>query len=388
MKKIAIIGSGEFQIPLIKCAKKNGYETHVFSWDEPNIYADHFYRISIVEKEDILQKCKEINIDGICSIASDLANITVCYIANKMNLIGNSIDCTLVTTNKYLMRNKLKSYGVPIPDYCYLGEDSSLTMEFNYPVIVKPADRSGSRGISLINCYSEIDHAIKIAQAESFSKEVLIEKFITGNEYSVEAVSYNGIHKILQITEKFTTGSPSFIEIGHTCPARIIAEQKAKVVDIVNRTLDAVGITYGASHTELKISNDNEIFIIEIGSRMGGDYIGSDLVYHSTGFNFLEATLAIAMDDSYNFRKFTSEDYIPKTSSIRFIMNRSDFDKCNNYILTSKDNVVHHNFDKFSAVNNQLIKSSADRLGHLFTVDELENQSRILNQLGLENDSI
>ena len=107
MEKIAIIGASYLQMPLIEKAKKMGLETHVFAWeagDPGEAAADYFYPISIIEKEKILQNCQEIKIDGICSIASDLAAITVNYVAANMGLTGNSLDSTYCSTNKHAMR--------------------------------------------------------------------------------------------------------------------------------------------------------------------------------------------------------------------------------------------------------------------------------------------
>ena len=101
MLKIAIIGANEFQEPLILKAKECGYETHVFAWEKGAVgkaSADYFYPISIVEKEKILEKCKEIGIAGICSIGSDLAVLTVNYIAEKLGLNSNSVYCSRVAT--------------------------------------------------------------------------------------------------------------------------------------------------------------------------------------------------------------------------------------------------------------------------------------------------
>ena len=118
MKKIVIIGANSFQNPLILKAKEMGYETHVFAWEDGSIgerTADYFYPISIVEKDEILKRCREIGIDGICTIASDLAVITVNYVANNMGLTANSIACTEKSTNKHLMRAAFEKNGVKDP---------------------------------------------------------------------------------------------------------------------------------------------------------------------------------------------------------------------------------------------------------------------------------
>ena len=120
MKKIVIIGANNFQMPLIKKARDLGYQTHVFAWKDGAVgaeLADFFYPISIVEKEEILKKCKEIKPDAVISVASDLATLTVNYLANELNLTGNSLECTKISTNKYEMRKAFSLNGVSVPQF-------------------------------------------------------------------------------------------------------------------------------------------------------------------------------------------------------------------------------------------------------------------------------
>ena len=112
LEKLIIIGANEFQKKLIDKAREMGYETHVFAWEEGAIAknsCDFFYPISIRDIDAILNHAKTIRPIGVCSIGSDLANITVNTIAKELNLIGNSLDCILVTTNKFEMRKRLQS---------------------------------------------------------------------------------------------------------------------------------------------------------------------------------------------------------------------------------------------------------------------------------------
>ena len=149
MKKLAIIGASYLQNPLILKAKEMGLETHVFAWAAGDIgetTADYFYPISIVEKEEILKKCREIGIDGICSIASDLAAITVNYVACQMELVGNSMKCTEKSTNKHKMREAFQQGGDPSPKSILVHSAKKLeNITLEYPVIVKPVDRHKSR---------------------------------------------------------------------------------------------------------------------------------------------------------------------------------------------------------------------------------------------------
>lgn len=323
MKRIAIIGASYLQEPLITTAKKMGIETHVFAWAANDVgerIADRFYPISIVEKEEILSKCREIGIDGICSIASDLANITVNYVAEKMGLVGNGIESTEISTNKHKMRLAFELNGDPSPKSVLIHEGEETHTSFTYPVIVKPIDRSGSRGITRVNKVEELDEAINRAREQGFSKSVLVEEFAEGTEYSVECLSYNGEHHMLAVTLKFTTGNPNFIESGHIEPAPIGDGLKRDIESVVYHALDSLKVKYGASHSEIKIDADGNIKIIEIGARMGGDHIGSLLVRHSTGIDYVKNVIQISLGEAPDFS--TVED--TGVVGIRFIMNDKD----------------------------------------------------------------
>lgn len=297
-KNLAIIGASYLQLPLIERAKELGYVTHVFAWEAKDVgedAADYFYPISIVEKEQILEKCKEINICGICSIASDLATITVNYVACRLGLNGNSIKATEVSTNKHLMRLAFEKKGVPSPKSILVDEFTDLKkVSLKYPLIVKPTDRSGSRGICKLKSCEGLEDAVKQAIQSSFEKKALIEEFVEGEEYSVEYISYAGVHYFLALTKKFTTGAPYFIETAHLEPAPVDMEILKEIQRIVSHALDSLEIFNSASHTELKITPDGEVYIIEIGGRMGGDCIGSDLVKYSTGIDFVRCVIQVA----------------------------------------------------------------------------------------------
>jgi phosphoribosylglycinamide synthetase, ATP-grasp (A) domain len=324
--KIAIIGANEFQNKLIVKAKEMGIETHVFAWEEGAVgkeNSDFFYPISIIEKEKILEICKKIKIDGICSIASDLAMHTVNFVANELNLKGNSLECTELTTNKYKMRERLNKFNLPCPKYILINDIEKVNLDdLSFPLIVKPTDRSGSRGIYKVNNKSELEPAIKLALEESFSKEILIEEYILGDEYSIESISEKGIHKVLQITKKYTTGAPNFIERGHIEPIEIDDELYKKIEQIILKSLDVLEVSNGASHSEIKILGD-DIKIVEIGARMGGDFIGSNLVKISTGIDYLELVINIALNKE-NVLTNVDKKNTNKIAVVKFIFNEND----------------------------------------------------------------
>lgn len=301
MKKLAIIGASYLQQPLVEKCKELGVYSICFAWEEGSVckdLCDKFYSISTVDKDAILKVCKEEKIDGITSIASDVATLTVNYVAEKMGLVGNPDEFSKTATNKYLMRRCFMEHNVPSPKFTLVDDDDHYQIKgFNFPLIVKPTDRSGSRGVEKVLDPVQLEEAISRARKESFEHKAVIEEFVTGREISVESISYQGKHHVLQITDKVTTGSPFFVELEHHQPSSLPEDVKQRVRDIVLCALDALHIKCGASHSELKITEDGDIRVIEIGARMGGDFIGSDMVKLSTGYDFLKGVIDVAFGE-------------------------------------------------------------------------------------------
>lgn len=369
MKKLAIIGASYLQAPLIQRAKEMGIETHVFAWAANDVgekMADYFYPISVVEKDEILNKCKDIQIDGICSVASDLAAITVNYVADKMGLIGNSLECVSVSTNKHKMRLCFEKNGDPSPKSIWISGIQDLrNVSLCYPVIVKPVDRSGSRGITKLENALGLEEAIERAKQAGFEKAALVEEYATGTEYSVEFISWKGQHTFLSLTRKFTTGSPHFIETGHFEPASVDLETIDKIKRVTIHALDSLGIEYGASHTELKLSEDGNIKIIEIGGRMGGDFIGSSLVELSTGIDFVGAVINIALGEKPQLNRTKSN-----VAGVRFIFSQDDIDVLNKIKANHPDYIVK---EEVNEIIDTEVTDSSGRFGYyIMTAERLE----------------
>lgn len=324
-QKLAIIGANEFQNPLILKAKEMGFETHVFAWKAGDIgerTADVFHPVSIVEKEEIGRICLEEGVIACCSIGSDLAIHTVNHVQRLLGMPCNPEITDTVATNKYAMRRAFLDAGVPCPGFRKVSDiPSEEALEgITFPLIVKPTDRSGSRGIFKVANYGELCRAVPHALLASFEKSAIIEEFLDGPEYSCESISHAGEHHILALTEKHTTGAPHFIETGHRQPSGIPQALHTSIHESVRDALKALHIQYGASHTEFKLTPSGEVRIIEIGSRMGGDCIGSDLVYLSTGMDYMAMVIDTACGRAPNLTPVRE----PSEAAIRFIFNRQD----------------------------------------------------------------
>ena len=354
-------------MPLVKKAKEMGLEVHCFAWAEGAVckeIADFFYPISIVEKEEILKVCQEVGIDGICTIASDVAAPTVAYVANKLNLVGNDYEAAVRANNKYQMREAFINAGVPCPKFMMVTPETlhtpeviDMLREFHYPMIAKPSDRSGSLGVTKIMISAEFYPAVEFAMEKSFKHQVMVEEFIGGREISVEFISYNGEHYPLQITDKVTTEAPHFVELEHHQPSTLSDEMYVTIYDITKTALNALGLTNGASHAEYKITDDGRIAIMEIGGRMGGDFIGSDLVRLSTGYDFVKGVIDVALG------QFTEPvKTLSLCSGVYFLCKETEYIK--ETIENWKDNP---SFVEGEVTNTELreVTCSADRSGYV-----------------------
>lgn len=372
MKRLAVIGASYLQLPLVKKAKEMGLEVHCFAWAEGAVckeLSDYFYPISIVDKEQILKICQEVGIDGVCTIASDVAAPTVAYVANKMNLVGNDYVAAVRANNKYQMREAFIKAGVPCPKFMMVTPETLYTpammealKDFQYPVITKPSDRSGSLGVTKIMRQSEFYPAVECAIDKSFIHQAMVEEFIDGREISVEFISYKGVHHPLQITDKVTTGAPHFVELEHHQPSTLSKDMFETIYEITKTALNALGLTNGASHAEYKITNNGRIAIMEIGGRMGGDFIGSDLVRLSTGYDFVKGVIDVALGEFEEPVKT-----IRMCSGVYFLCKETEY--LSSTIINWKNNP---SFIVGTITDNELhsVTCSADRSGYIIYQSE------------------
>ena len=162
--------------------------------------------------------------------------------------------------------------------------------------------------------------AVREALEQSFCKQALVEEFVTGDEFSVEGLSWHGEHHILAITRKHTTGAPHFIETAHFEPSGLTPEVAERVRNVTCHALDTLGVEVGASHTELKVAADGSIRLIEIGARMGGDCIGSDLVELSSGVDYVRAVVDVALGNEPDL----TPAHGPAAAASRFMFDAED----------------------------------------------------------------
>lgn len=304
MRKLAIIGGGVMASYFGEACHRLGYEGHYFSMLDGKVddsKVDFFHEINIFEKDIIVSICKDLGIDGVVA-TTELSVPIAAYVAEQLDLLGLSYDVARVITDKYRNRECIKDLpNLLSPQYieakCI---DDIKASAIPYPMILKPTNLGGKRGITVVREESSLPKAFEYA-SESFRKGsspvIIAEQFLEGGmECSVESLTFKGKHTIVQITQKDSSGAPHCVELGHHQPAPLSKEAWDKVVCAVSSGLTAIGVTNGPCHTEVKIIN-NEVYLIEFNARPGGDHIWCPLVQLSTGFDLIAAVVQAATGD-------------------------------------------------------------------------------------------
>jgi len=335
-KKLAVIYANSDQIPLVEKAKEMGIETHCFAWDKEERHcvckgvADYFHPISVLEKEQILDACKKIKIDGVTSIMKDLAVPTVAYVAQNMGLTGNGYENVLIARDKYSTRQAFIKNKVNSPRFAISeeGEIPNLT-GFKYPLIVKPADSRDSIGVMKVDSEKDLQHAIFFAQQNTSLRHVVIEEFIDGSEHSVDSISWKGKHYVLAIKDKEL--SENYKALGKHYPSRLSLKIQETMKAETVKALDSINYRNGASNTQFKVAESGEIYSIEINPRMAGDYSFETVQLHN-GYDYLKGVIDIALgrfeEPVFTYYKYSGLHYLhQETEWVRQLIEKRDCEK-------------------------------------------------------------
>ena len=295
-KSILIFGVGELQRSIIRRAKLMGLFTIGIDPCADAVCKEEVDAFEIVGGQDYEGTCavvEKYGVNAIVTAATDKPLVMMARVAEKYGFPFFSVDTAQWSTDKYQMKQRFKKGGVP----CARGRLIAKADEADdlyYPLIVKPRDNSGSRGVKLCRNKEELQEAMQEALQYSHLDTVLVEEYIEGQEYSIEGLHYDGKSELIQFTEKTTTEFPYNVELEHKQPANLTEEQKNDIRELVSKIAKCMHFEKCPSHTELKI-NERGVFIIETSPRLGGDYITSMLVPLSTGINMEDQLLNIAL---------------------------------------------------------------------------------------------
>ena len=310
-RKLLLLGGSEAQLISIKRAKELGYYTVLcdFLPDNPGQYvADSFYLVSTTDKDAVLEVAKKEHIDGIVAYSSDPAAPTAAYVANALGLHGMNYDivchfCEKHLFREFLLNNKFcvpNSVEVKIPYSIELIDCSNL----RFPMIVKPTDSSGSKGVTVIYEEKDLADALKYAEEYSRNKTLIIEEFIVRDHpYVIEAEIFVLEGKVVSwglINSIRDDKSNPLLPSAYSYPLDISEERKMIIKNEISRLVAATGNnTSGAFNIEMIIDSYNRLFFLDAGPRNGGNML-PEFISMISGKDIVGATLQVAMGDVDN----------------------------------------------------------------------------------------
>lgn len=304
MKKLLVLAAGILQVPLIKKAKEMGIYVVAADGSEHAVglqLADKPIVVNITSEEEMLRVAREEQVDGVIHPCSEVSMNVMGRINDELGLSGISREAAIRATNKHLMREAFEAGNAPSPKSILTvsAEDAwnHLQNGFDSDGILKPSRNSGSRGIAKVTRDMPKEDFVKaydVALKESRDKSVLIEQFIEGPEFSIEIIVWEGKVNVLTVTDKKTTEAPHFVELGHSQPSCFSAEDVEKLKAAAVAGVKALGVNNCACHAEAKLM-DGKAYLMEIGARLGGDFISTELTHLSTGIDMVAAAINCAL---------------------------------------------------------------------------------------------
>ena len=323
MKKILVIGAGIGQIPIIQLAKDEGMYVITLS-TRPNEIAlslsDEHISIDIFDLERVVEVAKEKNIDAVISDQNDMMMPTVAYVAEKLNLPGNTYSQAIAYSNKNTFRNNCMKLGIPSPRHI-LVTDSVIPIEFMdipLPWIIKPEDSQSSLGVSKIDSLDEYSKFAEIAIGFSNNKRAILEEFFEGVEVVCEGFIYKGSFHLLGFADREYFNLDKMMIPSQTIfPSNLPKDILEKIVSCESKMARYINPQFGIVHAEYLVNVETrEIRVVESALRGGGVYISSHLVPYSTGININKVLLdcvigkEIDIDNLFKMKEDNAASYL------------------------------------------------------------------------------
>jgi biotin carboxylase len=281
-----VLGAGQCQVPIIQQAQEMGFSVITVSvgGNYPGFsIADKFYEIDVRDKEKILQVAAREKIVGILTDQTDLPVPTVAHVAEKLGLPGIGYDCALRFTNKYRMRQSCEQLGIPVPRHTQAAswqEAMPLIADFSFPLVLKPVDSQGSRGVVRVNSGDELRKIFDQVLKYSAAGQVIVEEFVQGREIVVEGFKSDNIFVNLVIGDRRYFDLPNmFIPRQTLFPSAISPESQKRILELNIRLIRGFDPRFGITHSEYLVNEETgEIHLVETAIRGGGVFISSDLI--------------------------------------------------------------------------------------------------------------
>lgn len=300
-KPIAIVLGGTApHVHLINRLKSRGYYTLLVDYyDNPpaKAHADMHVRESTLDQDKVLKIAEAFGAELVMSACVDQANVTACYVAEKMGLPAPySYKTATRVGNKGLMKERIRHGQIPTPAYCCSdASDPATETSLRYPVMVKPADSCGSAGVKRADDFEDLSKYYAEAMEISRAKQVIVEELVTGIEVSVYGfITDHQIH-VLMMSQRLGVieGRDRIVKcVATVTPPRISAQARNKISTIGNKLASEFSLTNTAIHVQVIVDGD-DVWLIEFAPRVGGG-VSFKTIMDSTGFDMIDATI-----DSY-----------------------------------------------------------------------------------------
>ncbi|MDR2618587.1 MAG: ATP-grasp domain-containing protein [Treponema sp.] len=303
-QRILILGAGVMQGPALRIAKEMGLET-VAADGDPNAacasLADRFENVDLKDKEGIEALARSLTenggLAGVMTAGTDFS-ATVAWTAERLGLPGISWETALDASDKERMRRRFKAAGVPSPEFVILSkppsESGGFSLPFPWPAVVKPVDNMGSRGCRRVDSAEELETAAAEALGFSRSGRVIVEEYMEGPEFSVDALVYQGEITICGLADRHIFFPPYFIEMGHTMPSDIEKKSADALLETFKAGVRALGIDNGAAKGDIKLTPKGPM-IGEIAARLSGGYMSGWTYPYASGVLPTKGAIQIAL---------------------------------------------------------------------------------------------
>lgn len=289
MKAILILGAGAMQGPAMRIARGKGYEVHAADGNPRAACvreADVFHAVDLKDKEGLENAARSIpGLAGVFTAGTDFS-ASVAWVAGRLGLPGIPYEAALDASDKSRMRARLKAAGVPVPGFASgtAGDDPAALAAAvaPLPLVVKPVDNMGARGCRLARTPSELAIAWKDAVASSRTGRAIIEEYLDGPEFSLDAIVRKGRVAIRGVADRVIAFKPFFVELGHTMPTAFGDDIVGEVVGVFEAGIAALGISDGAAKGDIKYTRSGA-YVGEIAARLSGGYMSGWTYPYSSG---------------------------------------------------------------------------------------------------------
>lgn len=307
MKKILLLGGSRYILPVIEAAHKLGYYVITCDYLPDNVahrYSDEYCNVSIIDKDAVLEVAKKLKIDGVMSFACDPGVVTAAYVAEKMNLPhSGSYESVRILQNKGLFRKFLADNGFNVPKakgYTKIEDALKDVGYFSWPVIVKPTDSAGSKGVTRVDSVDCLEKSIKYALSFSNSNEFIIEDFLEKKGHSSDTDSFSVDGKLEFVSfsaQRFDDDCENpYTPSAYSWPSTISADNQRELTKEIQRLLTLLNMKTSVYNIEVRECTDGKAYIMECSPRGGGNRL-AEMLRYNTGVDLITNAVRAAVGD-------------------------------------------------------------------------------------------